>query len=75
MKLNIYGFSEEFIGLQGLLLHTDTGLLRLVQDDDIGEMEIIDHTGSLWPFILIQTPFLASSATWERHGATEDYEA
>ncbi|KAG0467279.1 hypothetical protein HPP92_018859 [Vanilla planifolia] len=45
MRLNVYHFNEESIGLEAAELHTDSGLLTVLLEGEIGGLEILDQTG------------------------------
>ncbi|KAG0467313.1 hypothetical protein HPP92_018274 [Vanilla planifolia] len=45
MRLNVYDYTEESIGLQAAQLHTDSGLLTVLLEDEIGGFEVVDQTG------------------------------
>ncbi|KAG0467278.1 hypothetical protein HPP92_018858 [Vanilla planifolia] len=45
MRLNVYDFTEESIGRQAVHAHTDSGLLTLLLEGEIGGFEIADETG------------------------------
>ncbi|OVA19011.1 Oxoglutarate/iron-dependent dioxygenase [Macleaya cordata] len=45
LRLNKYNFNEETVGSTGLQIHTDTGFLTILQQDDcVGGLEVIDKT-------------------------------
>ncbi|KAG0467274.1 hypothetical protein HPP92_018854 [Vanilla planifolia] len=47
MRLNVYHLKEESIGRQAVHAHTDSGLVTLLLEGEIGGLEIADETGKL----------------------------
>ncbi|XP_009369756.2 2-oxoglutarate-dependent dioxygenase DAO-like [Pyrus x bretschneideri] len=46
-RINKYTFTSESVGSTGLRLHTDSGFLALLQDDEIvGGLEVMDKSGT-----------------------------
>ncbi|KAG0467269.1 hypothetical protein HPP92_018849 [Vanilla planifolia] len=45
MRVNVYDYTEESIGLQAAQLHTDSGLLTVLLEGEIGGFEVVDQTG------------------------------
>ena len=58
-RINKYNFIPESVGSLGVQLHTDSGFLTILQDDEsVGGLEVIDKTGEFitfnpWPDILL----------------------
>ena len=58
-RFNKYNFIPESVGSLGVQLHTDSGFLTILQDDEsVGCLEVIDKTGEFitfnpWPDILL----------------------
>nr|XP_043632186.1 2-oxoglutarate-dependent dioxygenase DAO-like isoform X2 [Erigeron canadensis] len=54
-KINKYHFSPESVGSPGVQVHTDTGFLTILQDDEsVGGLEVMDKSGDFiavdpWP--------------------------
>ncbi|KAL9225649.1 hypothetical protein vseg_001548 [Gypsophila vaccaria] len=47
IRVNKYNFTPESVGSHGLILHTDDGFLTVLQEDDtIGGLEVMHHSGS-----------------------------
>ena len=46
-RINKYNFTPESVGSSGVILHTDSGFLTIVQDDeDVGGLEVMDKSGA-----------------------------
>lgn len=49
-RMNKYSFTSETVGSLGLKMHTDPGLLSILQDDEVvGGLEVADSSGSFVP--------------------------
>nr|AFK41575.1 unknown [Lotus japonicus] len=47
LRINKYNFTQEAIGSLGVQLHTDSGFLTIVQDDEnVGGLEVMDNDSS-----------------------------
>ncbi|KAH7673990.1 Gibberellin 3-beta-dioxygenase protein [Dioscorea alata] len=58
-RLNKYFFTQETIGSSGVQIHTDSGFLTVLQEDDsVGGLEIIDQTGTFVPVHPVPDSFL-----------------
>lgn len=45
-RINKYNFTPETIGSTGVQIHTDSGFLTVLQDDeDVGGLEVMDKSG------------------------------
>eukprot|EP00268_Persea_americana_P027362 TRINITY_DN2676_c0_g1_i2.p1 TRINITY_DN2676_c0_g1~~TRINITY_DN2676_c0_g1_i2.p1 ORF type:complete len:161 (-),score=15.66 TRINITY_DN2676_c0_g1_i2:122-562(-) len=45
-RINKYSFTEESVGSLGVQLHTDSGFLTIVQEDEcVGGLEVMDKSG------------------------------
>lgn len=48
LRPNKYSFSKEMVGSIGVVLHTDSGFMTLLQEDEsVGGLEIMDKSGAL----------------------------
>ncbi|KAM1605814.1 hypothetical protein PS2_026510 [Malus domestica] len=46
-RINKYNFTPESVGSSGVQLHTDSGFLTILQDDeDVGGLEVMDKSGA-----------------------------
>lgn len=46
-RINKYSFTQESVGSPGVQLHTDSGFLTILQDDEnVGGLEVMDSSGS-----------------------------
>lgn len=46
-RLNKYNFTKETVGSPGVQIHTDSGFLTVLQEDEsVGGLEIMDSTGN-----------------------------
>lgn len=46
-RINKYNFSKESVGSSGVQIHTDSGFLTLLQEDEsVGGLEVMDKSGS-----------------------------
>lgn len=46
-RINRYSFTKESIGSYGVQIHTDSGFLTMLQEDDsIGGLEVLDKSGA-----------------------------
>lgn len=46
-RINKYNFTPEAVGSSGVQLHTDSGFLTILQDDEnVGGLEVMDNAGS-----------------------------
>ncbi|CAN6563558.1 unnamed protein product [Malus baccata var. baccata] len=46
-RMNKYNFTPESVGSSGVILHTDSGFLTILQDDeDVGGLEVMDKYGA-----------------------------
>jgi isopenicillin N synthase-like dioxygenase len=46
-RINKYNFTPEAVGSLGVQLHTDSGFLTILQDDEnVGGLEVMDNSGS-----------------------------
>lgn len=58
-RINKYTFTQESIGSSGVQIHTDSGFLTILQDDEnIGGLEVMDQSGTFvavdpWPGTLL----------------------
>lgn len=50
-RINKYNFTPETVGSSGVQIHTDSGFLTILQDDEnVGGLEVLDHqSGSFIP--------------------------
>lgn len=49
-RINKYNFNEETVGSSGVQIHTDSGFLTILQDDEgVGGLEVMDTTGAFLP--------------------------
>lgn len=49
-RINKYNFAPECIGSPGVQLHTDSGFLTILQDDEnVGGLEVMNKSGSFVP--------------------------
>lgn len=49
-RINKYNFAEETVGSSGVQIHTDSGFLTILQDDEgVGGLEVMDTTGAFLP--------------------------
>ncbi|XP_020599225.1 2-oxoglutarate-dependent dioxygenase DAO-like [Phalaenopsis equestris] len=47
LRLNKYNFTNETVGFPGVQIHTDSGFLTVLQEDEsVGGLEIMDRTGN-----------------------------
>ncbi|XLR53988.1 hypothetical protein HN51_022273, partial [Arachis hypogaea] len=54
-----YSFNPENIGSTGAPIHTDTGFITLLQDDEnVGGLEMMDHSSSFKPVPPLPGSFL-----------------
>ncbi|PSR84636.1 2-oxoglutarate-dependent dioxygenase [Actinidia chinensis var. chinensis] len=48
-RINKYSFTRETVGLPGVQIHTDNGLLTILQDDEnVGGLEVMDKTTGVY---------------------------
>ncbi|CAK9180030.1 unnamed protein product [Ilex paraguariensis] len=58
-RINKYNFTPEAVGSSGVQIHTDSGFLTILQDDEnVGGLEVMDKSGAFvpvdpWPGTLI----------------------
>ncbi|GMH14937.1 hypothetical protein Nepgr_016778 [Nepenthes gracilis] len=58
-RINKYSFTQETIGSSGVQIHTDSGFLTILQDDEnVSGLEVMDQSGSFiaidpWPGTLV----------------------
>lgn len=58
-RINKYNFTPETVGSPGVQIHTDSGFLTILQDDEgVGGLEVMDKSGDYvpvdpWPGTLI----------------------
>ena len=58
-RINKYNFSPETVGSTGVQIHTDSGFLTILQDDEnVGGLEVMDKSGAFvsvrpWPGTLL----------------------
>ncbi|EEF33850.1 2-oxoglutarate-dependent dioxygenase DAO [Ricinus communis] len=46
-RINKYNFTSETVGSSGVQIHTDSGFLTILQDDeDVGGLEVMDRSGA-----------------------------
>lgn len=46
-RINRYNFTQESVGCSGVQIHTDSGFLTVLQEDDsVGGLEVMDKSGS-----------------------------
>ena len=46
-RINKYNFSPETVGSSGVQIHTDSGFLTVLQDDEnVGGLEVMDKSGA-----------------------------
>lgn len=49
-RINKYNFTPEAVGSPGVQIHTDSGFLTILQDDEnVGGLEVMDRSGSFIP--------------------------
>lgn len=49
-RINKYNFTPETVGSSGVQIHTDSGFLTILQDDEnVGGLEVMDSSGSFIP--------------------------
>ncbi|PKI50451.1 hypothetical protein CRG98_029201 [Punica granatum] len=49
-RINKYNFTPETVGFSGVQIHTDSGFLTILQDDEnVGGLEVMDQSGSFVP--------------------------
>lgn len=49
-RINKYNFAPESVGSPGVQLHTDSGFLTILQDDEnVGGLEVMDRSGAFVP--------------------------
>ncbi|KAL8125331.1 2-oxoglutarate-dependent dioxygenase DAO-like [Apium graveolens] len=49
-RINKYNFAEETVGSSGVQIHTDSGFLTILQDDEgVGGLEVMDKSGAFVP--------------------------
>ncbi|TKY70210.1 2-oxoglutarate-dependent dioxygenase DAO [Spatholobus suberectus] len=49
-RINKYNFTPEAVGSTGVQIHTDSGFLTILQDDEnVGGLEVMDSSGSFVP--------------------------
>lgn len=49
-RINKYNFTLETVGSSGVQIHTDSGFLTILQDDEnVGGLEVMDSSGSFIP--------------------------
>ncbi|XP_014520898.1 2-oxoglutarate-dependent dioxygenase DAO [Vigna radiata var. radiata] len=49
-RINKYNFTPEAVGSTGVQIHTDSGFLTILQDDEkVGGLEVLDSSGSFVP--------------------------
>ncbi|KAD5960738.1 hypothetical protein E3N88_12210 [Mikania micrantha] len=66
-RINKYNFTPDSVGSPGVQIHTDSGFLTILQDDEeVGGLEVMDHSGEFIPLIHGQAPSSLTSATWQR---------
>ncbi|KAJ9541017.1 hypothetical protein OSB04_027523 [Centaurea solstitialis] len=50
IRMNKYHFTPQSVGLSGVPIHTDSGFLTILQDDeDVGGLEVMDKFGHFFP--------------------------
>ncbi|KAL9241491.1 hypothetical protein vseg_015600 [Gypsophila vaccaria] len=60
-RINKYTFTPESIGSSGVQIHTDSGFLTILQDDEnIGGLEVMDPTGAFVPVDPLPDTFLVN---------------
>ncbi|XP_058777636.1 2-oxoglutarate-dependent dioxygenase DAO-like [Vicia villosa] len=60
-RINKYNFTPEAIGSLGVQLHTDSGFLTILQDDEnVGGLEVMNHSGSFVSVPPFHGTFLAN---------------
>ena len=72
-KFNKYNFTPEAIGSTGVPIHTDSGFLTILKDDEnVGGLEVINSSGSFVPIPPFPGTFLVNlgdiarvSTTWQ----------
>ncbi|KAJ3680536.1 hypothetical protein LUZ60_016814 [Juncus effusus] len=48
-RMNKYNFNEETVGSGGVQIHTDSGFMTLLQEDEcVGGLEVLDETSGEW---------------------------
>lgn len=58
-RINKYHFTPQFIGSSGVQIHTDSGFLTILQDDEnVGGLEVMNKNGEFvavdpWPGTLL----------------------
>ncbi|WOG87734.1 hypothetical protein DCAR_0206965 [Daucus carota subsp. sativus] len=58
-RINKYRFAQETVGSSGVQIHTDSGFLTILQDDEsVGGLEVMDKSGAFvpvdpWPSTLL----------------------
>lgn len=58
-RINKYNFDQETVGSSGVQIHTDSGFLTILQDDEgVGGLEVMDMSGAFlpvdpWPSTLV----------------------
>jgi isopenicillin N synthase-like dioxygenase len=46
-RINKYNFTPETVGSSGVQIHTDSGFLTILQDDEnVGGLEVMDESGA-----------------------------
>ncbi|KAD1683708.1 hypothetical protein E3N88_42466 [Mikania micrantha] len=49
-RINKYNFTPDSVGSPGVQIHTDSGFLTILQDDEeVGGLEVMDHSGEFIP--------------------------
>lgn len=49
-RINKYNFTPESVGSSGVQIHTDSGFLTILQDDEnVGGLEVMDKSGAFVP--------------------------
>lgn len=49
-RINKYNFTPETVGSSGVQIHTDSGFLTILQDDEnVGGLEVMDQSSSFVP--------------------------
>ncbi|KAK9713376.1 hypothetical protein RND81_06G023800 [Saponaria officinalis] len=60
-RINKYTFAPESLGSSGVQIHTDSGFLTILQDDEnIGGLEVMDPTGTFVPIDPLPDTFLVN---------------
>ncbi|CAM8900003.1 unnamed protein product [Rhodiola kirilowii] len=60
-RINKYSFTPETVGTSGVQIHTDSGFLTILQDDeDVGGLEVMDKCGRFIPVNVLPGSFVVN---------------